>query len=187
MSKIFIHPKAVVEDGADIGEGSKIWHFAHVREGSKLGRNVIVGKSSYVDTGVVIGDNVKIQNLVSVYHGVTIGNDVFVGPHVTFTNDLYPRAVGDWEIVETRIEDGASLGANCTIICGNTVGKYALVAAGAVVTRSVPDHALVAGNPAKLKGWVCKCARKIAGKDLEKGKHMITCPHCNTVNEIVVP
>ncbi|RMG25888.1 MAG: N-acetyltransferase [Methanobacteriota archaeon] len=187
MEKVFVHPTAELEKGALVGEGTKIWHFAHVRNGARLGKNVIIGKSSYIDTGVTLGDNVKVQNLVSVYNGVTVGNNVFIGPHVAFTNDLYPRAVGDWQIVKTLVQDGASIGANATIVCGNTIGSYALVAAGAVVTRSVPSHALVAGNPAKLKGWVCKCARKIAGKDLPAGTHEITCQHCGQTNTITVP
>lgn len=187
MENVFVHPTAEVEAGATIGEGSKIWHFAHVRNGATLGKNVIVGKSSYVDAGVTIGDNVKIQNLVSVYNGVTVGNNVFIGPHVAFTNDLHPRAVGDWQLVHTTVEDGASIGANATIVCGNNIGSYCLIAAGSVVTRDVPPHALVAGNPARLKGWVCKCARKIADKDLPAGNHTIECNHCGQTNSINVP
>jgi len=169
-----------------MGKGTKIWHFAHVRTGAELGENVIVGKSSFVDTKVKIGNNVKIQNLVSVYHGVTIGNNVFVGPHVAFTNDLYPRAEGEWEITETNVADGASIGANATIVCGNDIGSYALVAAATVVTKPVPAHGLVVGNPGRLIGWVCFCARKIAGKDLSHGSHEIKCPHCGRKNTIKV-
>lgn len=178
LSDIYIHPTAIVETLSEINEGSKIWHFAHVRDHAKIGRNVIIGKSSYVDSHVIIGDNVKIQNLVSVYQGVTIESEVFVGPHVTFTNDLYPRAMGEWQIIPTLIQKGASLGANSTIICGLTVGEYALVAAGSVVTKDVPNHGFVAGNPARLKGYVCFCARKVADIDIPSGIHVINCSHC---------
>ena len=186
MNDVFIHESAYVEEGAQLGDGTKVWHFAHVRKASKLGKNVIVGKSSYIDTQVEIGDNVKIQNLVSIYHGVTIGNNVFIGPHVAFTNDLYPRATGDWEITYTHVEDGASIGANATIVCGNDIGSYSLIAAGSVITKPVASHALVAGNPGRLLGWVCECARKIANKDLATGSHSITCNHCGQVNTILV-
>lgn len=187
MEDVFIHPLAVVDEGAQLGDGTKVWHFAHVRSTAKLGRNVIVGKSSYVDAGVDIGDNVKIQNLVSIYNGVSVANDVFIGPHVAFTNDLYPRATGDWEITRTKIAEGVSIGANATIVCGNDIGKYALIAAGAVVTKPVTDHALVAGNPARLLGWVCFCSRKIASRDLASGNHKLTCAYCNREVSLQVP
>lgn len=188
MSDTYIHPTATVDKGAKIGHGTKIWHYAHVRDTAQLGNNVIVGKSSYVDSHVSIGNNVKIQNLVSVYNGVKIGNDVFVGPHVAFTNDFYPRAVGEWNIVETFVEDGVSIGANSTIICGHTLGKYCLIGAGSVVTKDVPPHALVAGNPARLVGWACStCAHKIADKLLPAGEHTIECEHCKQKNVFTVP
>ena len=182
----FKHELAVVEDGADIGNGTKIWHFAHVRTGAKLGENVIVGKSSFVDTGVNIGSNVKIQNLVSVYHGVTIEDEVFVGPHAVFTNDLHPRAIGDWQVAETLVKKGASIGANATIVCGTTLGSYCLVGAGSVVTKDVPDHALVVGNPARIIGWVCYCARKIADKALSPGNHTLECDNCKRTVELKI-
>ncbi len=186
MAEIYVHPTAIIDDGAIIGTGSKIWHFAHVRDTAIIGDNVIVGKSSYIDEGVKIGNNVKIQNLVSIYNGVTIGDNVFVGPHVTFTNDLYPRAIADWEISYTHVSDGVSIGANATIICGNNLGENCLIAAGSVVTKEIPPHALVGGNPVRILGWVCKCARKIASKTLEKGEHRIKCQHCGLLNEIFI-
>lgn len=186
MNPVFIHETAIVEDGAVLEYGCKIWHFAHVRDGAKLGNNVIVGKSSYVDTGVVIGNNVKIQNMVSIYNGVTIGNDVFVGPHVAFTNDLYPRALGLWEIVKTRVMDGVSIGANATILCGVTIRKHALIAAGSVVIRDVPENGFMAGNPAQLKGYVCQCARKLLPKNTKSGNYTLTCPNCERKNNISV-
>ena len=165
MTDYFVHPLAVVDDGASIGVGSKIWHFAHVRSTAKLGSNVIISKNVYIDADVTVGSNVKIQNNVSVYHGVTIEDDVFVGPHAVFTNDLRPRAVGDWEVGRTLIKKGASIGANSVIICGNDLGSYCMIGAGSVVTKSVPSHALVFGNPATFQGVVCLCGTKLAGKD----------------------
>ena len=168
----FKHPTAVVESGA-IGDGTQIWHFAHIREGAVLGTGCNVGKGVYVDTGVRIGNNVKVQNFVSIYRGVAIADDVFVGPSVTFTNDLYPRAFiwDDDKIVPTFVENGASIGANSTILCGITIGAYAMVGAGSTVTKDVSPFGLVYGNPAKLHGVVCYCGRKLSrilGGDGEK-------------------
>jgi acetyltransferase-like isoleucine patch superfamily enzyme len=160
---IRIHPTADVSEDAMIGTGTSIWHQAQVREDVRLGQHCIIGKGVYLDFGVEIGDNVKIQNYVSVFHGVTLEDGVFVGPHVCFTNDLLPRAVNpdgslkagdDWELSKTLIRYGAGLGANSTIRCGVTVGKWAIVGAGSVVTRDVPDYGLVWGNPARLRGFV---------------------------------
>ena len=158
----FKHPTAIVES-KNIGKGSKIWHFVHIREHSVIGQNCNIGKSAYVDTGVKIGDNVKIQNFVSIYQGVEIENDVFVGPSAVFTNDLYPRAFiwGEDRVIPTIVKKGSSIGSNATIICGVTVGEYALVGAGSVVTKDVPPFALVLGNPARLKGFVCYCGKKM--------------------------
>ena len=186
MDGLFVHESAHFEDGVNFGKNCKIWHYAHVRTNATLGNNVIVGKSSFIDVNVKIGNNVKIQNLVSVYNGVTIGNDVFIGPHVVFTNDLYPRSVGEWSITPTFVDDGVSIGANSTIICGNNIGANSLIAAGSVVTKNIPPHALIAGNPGRLLGWVCRCARKIADKTLKEGSHSITCDHCKTINDFDV-
>ena len=161
-SSVFIHPTATVHSDADIGTGTKIWDLAKVREGTRIGNNCIVGQGVYVDTGVIIGNACKIQNGVNIYNGVTIGDRVFVGPSATFTNDLYPRAHSvDWKIVPTVVEDGASIGANATIICGIRLGANCMVAAGAVVTRDVPAHGLVMGNPGRLAGYVVVDGRKI--------------------------
>jgi UDP-2-acetamido-3-amino-2,3-dideoxy-glucuronate N-acetyltransferase len=152
---VFIHPSAEVESGAVVGAGTKIWHLAHVRSTARIGAGCVLGRNVYVDANVVIGDLVKVQNNVSVYQGVTIEDEVFVGPSVVFTNDLRPRAQNpDWQITPTRIRRGASLGANATIVCGVEIGPYAMVAAGSVVTRDVAPYQLVAGNPARPKGWV---------------------------------
>lgn len=167
---IFVHSTATVEEGAVVGEESKVWHYVHVRAGARVGSHTQIGKSCYIDTGAVIGSGCKIQNFVSVYAGVTIEDDVFVGPSVTFTNDRYPRAFGLWKLTPTVIRRGASIGANATIVAGVAVGPYALVAAGAVVTRDVPPYGLVAGVPARLVGYVCRCGRPVRTR-------MDTCTH----------
>lgn len=168
----FVHETAEVELGAIVGDGTKIWNHAQIRSGCKIGANCNIGKNCYIDTEVCIGSNVKIQNNVSVYHGVVLEDDVFVGPSAVFTNDFYPRAFSsEWVVSRTKIKKGASIGANATIICGNTIGEYATVGAGSVVTRDVPSHALVVGNPARQIGWVCKCGYKLNANE--------ECPHCN--------
>ncbi|HJH25355.1 MAG TPA: N-acetyltransferase [Methanophagales archaeon] len=176
---MFKHPTAIVESG-EIGEGTKIWHFVHVREKAKIGKNCIIGKDAYIDTEVVIGDNVKIQNFVSVYRGVTIEDDVFVGPGVTFTNDLYPRAFiwGDDKIGYTMVKRGASIGAHAIIICGVTIGEYAMVGAGSVVTKDVLPFGLVYGNPARLAGFVCSCGRKLSKIIREDDEKLVYACEC---------
>ena len=158
-----IHPTATVEDGAEIGEGTRIWHLVQVRPNAKIGTECNIGRGVFIDSDVVIGNRVKIQNYVSVYHGVTIEDGVFVGPHAVFTNDKIPRAINadgefksadDWVVSETLVKKGASIGANAVLVCGITVGKWAMIGAGAVVTKDVPDYALVVGNPARVIGYV---------------------------------
>ena len=190
---IRIHPTAEVSEKAQIGEGTSIWHHAQVREGVKIGVNSIIGKGVYVDAGVPIGDNVKIQNYVSVYHGVVLEDGVFVGPHVCFTNDMRPRAVNpdgslkaadDCVLSETRVKKGAALGANSTIRCGITIGEWAMVGSGSVVTKDVPAHGLVYGNPAHLHGFVCACG-EIAGKESQAGEVVtLKCPKCGRTLEV---
>lgn len=175
-----IHESAYVED-AEIGEGTNIWHFVHVRTGAKIGKNCNIGKGAYIDVNVVIGDNCKLQNFATLYDGVTLGNDVFVGPHVCFTNDNYPRSL-IWDenrLVKTVVKDGASIGANSTIIAGVTIGRFALVGAGSVVTKDVPDYGLVFGNPAKLHGFACECGKKLIEKTRSDDKILLICPECN--------
>lgn len=172
-----VHPSSVVSDKAELGEGTQIWLFCQVREGVRIGKGCIFGKGVYVDADVTIGDNVKVQNNASIYTGVTIEDGVFVGPHVCFTNDKVPRAVNadmslksadDWHVTRTLVKAGAALGANSTIVCGVTVGRWAMVASGSVVTRDVPDHALVMGNPARFFAWVCACGQRVAIDERER-------------------
>jgi UDP-2-acetamido-3-amino-2,3-dideoxy-glucuronate N-acetyltransferase len=161
---VFIHENAFVSDGASIGAGTKVWINSQIREGASIGTGCIIGKDTYIDTGVRIGDRVKVQNGVSVFHGVEIEDDAFVGPNAAFTNDLRPRSFSrDWKIVPTLVRRGASIGANATILCGVTIGEYAMIGAGSVVNRDVPPHCLVVGNPARRVGYVCRCGGRIGG------------------------
>lgn len=165
----FVHPSADVEAGAQVGAGTKIWHIAHIRSSATLGEDCVIGRNVYVDANVVIGSRVKIQNNVSVYQGVTIEDEVFVGPCVVFTNDLRPRAQNpDWKITPTVVRRGASIGANATLICGIEVGEHAMIAAGSVVTKDVQPYQLVAGNPARPKGWVDESG-EIVSRDTDRG------------------
>ena len=184
MGKVTIHPSADVSPQATIGEGTKIWHQAQVRERARLGKNCIIGKGAYIDFDVVVGDNVKMQNGVFAYHGATIEDGVFLGPGVILTNDKIPRAINpdgslksdaDWEVGPIRIEYGASIGAGSIILPNVTVGRFALVGAGSIVTRDVPDHALVWGAPARQVGYVCRCGRKLDERD-EGGRRVWVCP-----------
>ncbi|BDG30665.1 acyltransferase [Parageobacillus thermoglucosidasius] len=159
---VYIHNSAEVSSKASVGKGTKIWNGVQIREGAIIGENCNIGKDVYIDKNVIIGNCVKIQNGVSIYDGVEIEDYVFLGPHMTFTNDLYPRSFNtEWRKIPTKVRYGASIGANATVVCGVTIGKYAMVGAGAVVTQDVPDHALAVGNPAKVIGYVCKCGQPI--------------------------
>lgn len=160
---IFIHDTAEVSEDAVLGENCRVWNNVQVRENAEIGKDCILSKNVYIDAGVHIGNRVKVQNNVNVYRGVTVEDDVFLGPSMTFTNDLFPRAFNkEWILTETLVEQGASVGANAVIVCGNKIGKYAMIAAGSVVAHSVPDHALVAGNPARQIGWVCRCGCRLS-------------------------
>ena len=177
----FAHPTATVDPGAQIGEGTRIWHYGHVSAGARIGRQCSLGQNVYVGKDVVIGDNVKIQNNVSVYEGVTLEDDVFCGPSMVFTNVVNHRShvSRKHEFRSTRVGRGATIGANATVICGHTVGRYAVVGAGTVVTKNVPEHALVVGVPARIAGWMCACGVKLPMRtngDREKA----SCPACGT-------
>ena len=166
MTDIKIHPSAIIDDKAKIGEGSMIWVNVQIRENTKIGKKCILSKDVYIDCNVSIGDNCKIQNSVSIYDGVTLESEVFVGPNACFTNDKLPRAFNkDWKISKTLVKTGASLGANSTIICGNTIGEYSMVAAGSVVTKDVPPYTLVAGNPARPLYKIDRLGNKLITED----------------------
>lgn len=177
----FAHPSATVEDGATVGDGTKIWHHAHVMAGARIGKDCTLGKDVFVSNGAVVGDGVKIQNGVSVYEGVTLADAVFVGPHVVFTNVANPRAFlgRRAEIADTHVGEGATLGGGAVIVCGHSIGSFAFVAAGAVVTRDVAPHALVAGNPASRIGWVSR-----AGRRLPDAHGVVACPETGEQYEV---
>jgi UDP-2-acetamido-3-amino-2,3-dideoxy-glucuronate N-acetyltransferase len=164
MADFFAHESCYLDDGCEIGAGTKIWHFSHVMPRARVGRHCNIGQNVVVSPDVVIGDNVKIQNNVSVYTGVVLEDDVFCGPSMVFTNVMNPRSHVSRkdEYRPTLVKQGATLGANSTVVCGHTIGRYAFVGAGAVVTRDVPDYALVVGNPGRVTGWTCACGVKLA-------------------------
>jgi UDP-2-acetamido-3-amino-2,3-dideoxy-glucuronate N-acetyltransferase len=155
----FAHESAYIDEGCRIGDGTKIWHFSHVMTGAAIGARCNLGQNVVVSPGVVIGDNVKIQNNVSIYTGVILEDDVFCGPSMVFTNVVNPRShvVRKDEFRRTLVKRGATLGANCTVVCGHTIGRYAFIGAGTVVTSDTPDFALILGNPGRIRGWVCAC------------------------------
>ncbi len=159
----YSHPTAIIDDGCKIGAGSKIWHFTHIMSGSCIGENCNIGQNVVISPDVVLGNNVKVQNNVSLYTGVTCGNDVFLGPSCVFTNVINPRSAINrrGQYLKTHVGDGASVGANATIICGHDIGSFAFIGAGAVVTKSVPAYALVVGNPAKQIGWMSEYGERL--------------------------
>ena len=164
----FVHETSFVDDNVEIGEGTKIWHFCHIQSGARIGRKCSFGQNVNVSNNVTIGDGVKVQNNVSLYEGVELEDYVFCGPSCVFTNDLTPRAKypkGHAGYRKTLVKEGASIGANATVVCGHTIGKWALIGAGAVVTANVPDHALMLGVPAQRKGWACECG-ELLGENL---------------------
>jgi UDP-2-acetamido-3-amino-2,3-dideoxy-glucuronate N-acetyltransferase len=166
MPDYFVHESSYIDQDVSIGTGTKIWHFCHVQSGAKIGANCSFGQNVNIASNVKIGDGCKIQNNVSVYEGVEMENYVFCGPSCVFTNDLTPRAKypkGSAHYKKTLIQEGASIGANATIVCGNTIGKHAMIGAGAVVTADVPDHALMLGVPARQADWVCTCGARLRG------------------------
>jgi len=162
-----IHPSAIVDPGAQLGEGCRVWHFVHISAGARIGERCSLGQNAYVGNDVTIGNNVKIQNNVSVYDAVTLEDDVFCGPSCVFTNVYNPRAFIERkaEFLPTLVRRGATIGANATVVCGVTVGEYAMVGAGAVVKKDVPDHAVVAGVPARQRGWACRCGTTLVFLD----------------------
>ena len=179
--KYFVHESSYVDEGVEIGEGTKIWHFCHIQSGARIGRNCSFGQNVNVSNNVEIGNHVRVQNNVSIYEGVKIEDDVFCGPSMVFTNDLTPRVEfpkGRAGYKKTLVKKGASICANATIVCGNEIGSYAMIAAGAVVTKDVPDYALMVGIPARQSGWVCKCGNKLADSS------RATCDNCGLKYEL---
>ena len=180
MADYFVHESSYVDDGCEIGAGTKIWHFSHIMSGSRIGKACNIGQNVVVSPQCVIGNNVKIQNNVSIYTGVILEDDVFCGPSMVFTNVVNPRSHVPRrnEYLQTLVKKGASLGANSTIVCGHTIGAYAFVGAGAVVTKDVPDYALLVGNPARIAGWMCQCGVKLASGTQPPAT--ATCAACGT-------
>ena len=183
----YVHPTAEVSSEAQVGAGTRIWRQAHIREHAHIGESCNIGKGVYIDARVYIGSCVKIQNHVSIFEGVTLEDGVFVGPHVCFTNDLAPRAItpdgrlksaDEWEITPTLVKYGASIGAGAVIVCGVTIGEFALIGAGSMVTRDVPPHALVFGNPTRQHGYACRCARRLSNMHEHEGKLVGWCETC---------
>ncbi len=173
----FVHESSYVDQPCTIGEGTKIWHFSHIMKDSRIGRNCNIGQNVVVSPGCVVGNNVKIQNNVSVYTGVILEDDVFCGPSMVFTNVINPRSHVERkdEYKKTLVRRGATIGANATVVCGNTLGNYAFIGAGAVVTRDVPDYAVVYGSPAKIRGWACSCGLMLDFEDAQDGKQVANC------------
>jgi UDP-2-acetamido-3-amino-2,3-dideoxy-glucuronate N-acetyltransferase len=159
----FVHPTAIVDGPVEIGEGTKIWHFSHVMSGAKIGRNCMIGQNAFISSGAILGNNIKIQNNVSIFDGVILEDDVFCGPSMVFTNVFNPRSFISRrkEFRQTVVGRGATIGANATVVCGNKIGQYAFIGASSVVTKDIPDYALVYENPGRVKGWVCQCAEEI--------------------------
>ena len=180
MADYFVHESSYADDGCTIGPGTKIWHFTHVMTGARIGARCNIGQNVVVSPDVVIGDNVKIQNNVSLYTGVILEDDVFCGPSMVFTNVTNPRShvSRKHEYRTTLVKKGASIGANATVVCGHTIGRFAFIGAGAVVTRDVPDYALVLGNPARIAGWMCECGERLT-RTAELAESL-TCAACGT-------
>ena len=177
MGSYLAHETAVIDDGCSIGEGTRIWHFSHLMTGCKVGKNCNIGQNVVISPDVVLGDGVKVQNNVSIYTGVTCEDDVFLGPSCVFTNVINPRSAlsRKHEFMPTKVCKGASIGANATIVCGHVIGEYAMIGAGAVVTKDVPSYALVAGNPARQIGWVSEYGHRLHFE----GNGIAVCPESN--------
>ncbi|HET6386571.1 MAG TPA: acyltransferase [Armatimonadota bacterium] len=177
--RYFVHPSSYVDEDVEIGDGTTIWHFSHICSGARLGERCKIGQNVVIGPGVQIGSNVKIQNNVSVYTGVILEDDVFCGPSMVFTNVMIPRSAfprnRPEDFNETRVKQGASIGANATIVCGNSIGRYAFIGAGAVVTKDVPDYALFYGNPARQHGYACECGQKLAKSQTDPAGYRCGC------------
>lgn len=181
-NKYFAHETAVVDEGCEIGSGTKIWHFSHIMPNCKIGENCNLGQNVVISPGVILGKNVKVQNNVSIYTGVTCDNDVFLGPSMVFTNVTNPRSAVNRreQYAKTHVGEGASIGANATIVCGHNIGKFAFIGAGAVVTKNVPDYALVIGNPSRQVGWMSEYGHRLNFNE----ENLATCPESGQVYKL---
>ena len=188
------HESADVDPSASIGEKTSLWQNVQVRAKAKIGSECIIGKGAFIDFGAVVGNRVKVQNYANIFRGVTIEDGVFIGPAVCFTNDMFPRAVTpdgklqdyrDWKCYETRVKEGAGIGAGSVIVCNTTIGKWAIIGSGSVVTKDIPDYALAFGNPARIRGFVCPCGTKLPERNNLSEEESVTCPECN--KEITLP
>ncbi len=181
MSDIFVHESSYVDEGAEIGAGTKIWHFCHIMARARIGQRCNIGQNVFVASDTVMGNNVKIQNNVSIYTGVVLEDDVFLGPSMVFTNVVNPRSHVNrrGEYQTTLVKRGASIGANATVLCGITLGCYCFIGAGAVVTKDVPDYALVYGNPGRIQGWMCQCGLRLNFVE-EAGESHAVCSQCGS-------
>jgi UDP-2-acetamido-3-amino-2,3-dideoxy-glucuronate N-acetyltransferase len=180
VSDVFVHESSYVDDGCEIGRGTKIWHFSHIMSGARVGERCNIGQNVVIAPQVTIGNNVKIQNNVSIYTGVILEDDVFCGPSMVFTNVVNPRSHVSRkdEYKTTLVKRGASIGANATVVCGHTIGAFAFIGAGAVVTKDVPDYALIVGNPGRISGWMCECGVKLSSGAVPPAA--VACKACQT-------
>ena len=180
VTDAYIDPTAIIDSNVILGSGTKVWHFVHIMGGAKIGKDCVIADYVSVGRDVKIGDNVKLENRATVYEGVTIEDNVFVGPHVVFTNDQYPRSFNkDWKMLPTLVKKGSSIGARTVIVCGVTIGEYAMMGAGSVVTQNMPSHVLAYGNPARIRGFVCRCGRKLESPEKKKDCVHMVCLGCN--------
>jgi len=182
MPEFFVHPTSFVDEGAKVGEDTKIWHFCHIMPQTQIGNNCIIGQNVFIASGVVVGNNVKIQNNVSVFTGVILEDGVFLGPSMVFTNVINPRShiKRNSEYQTTLVKKGTTIGANATIVCGVTLGEYAFIGAGAVITKDIPAYGLVYGNPGRMQGWMCRCGERLFFTE-EKIDSRIVCKSCGSI------
>ena len=187
ISDVYVDPTAVIDKEVKLGKGTKIWHFVHIMKDAKIGNDCVIADYVYVGKGVKIGNNVKIENRATIFEGVTIDDNAFVGPHVVFTNDLYPRSIKpNWKIFPTFVKKGCSLGAGSVIVCGVTIGEYAMIGAGSVVTKDVPPFSLNYGNPSRVRGFICSCGKKFKKVKKTEKNVLMECSDCKQICEISI-
>ena len=187
ISNVYVDPTAVIDKEVKLGKGTKIWHFVHIMKDAIIGKDCVIADYVYVGKGVKIGNNVKIENRATIFEGVTIDDNAFVGPHVVFTNDLYPRSIKpNWKIFPTFVKKGCSLGAGSVIVCGVTIGEYAMIGAGSVVTKDVPPFSLNYGNPSRVRGFICSCGKKFKKVKKTEKNVLMECSDCKQICEISI-